>query len=34
VATSNDEGRPTAVPYGDQRIERGHGGEMHQIATV
>jgi hypothetical protein len=34
VATSNDEGRRTAVQDGDQRIERGHGGEIHQIATV
>jgi hypothetical protein len=33
VATSNDEGRRQAVPYGDQRAERGHGGETHQIAT-
>jgi catalase len=33
VATSNDEGRRKAVQYGDQRVERGHGGETHQIAT-
>jgi len=33
VATSNDEDRRKAVQYGDQRVERGHGGETHQIAT-
>ena len=33
MATSNDEGRRPAVEYGDQRVERGHGGETHQIAT-
>ncbi len=33
MATSNDEGRRKAVQYGDQRVERGHGGETHQIAT-
>ena len=34
MATSNDEDRRKAVQYGDQRVERGHGGETHQIATV
>jgi catalase/putative intracellular protease/amidase len=33
VATSNDQGRRTVVQYGDQRVERGHGGETHQIAA-
>ena len=33
MATSNDEGRRQAVEYGDQRVERGHGGETHQIAA-
>jgi hypothetical protein len=33
MATSNDEDRRKAVQYGDQRVERGHGGETHQIAT-
>ena len=33
MATSNDEGRRPAVEYGDQRVERGHGGETHQIAA-
>jgi hypothetical protein len=33
VATGNDEDRRMAVQYGDQRVERGHGGETHQIAT-
>ena len=33
MATSNDEGRRKAVQYGDQRVERGHGGETHQIAA-
>ncbi len=33
MATSNDEGRRQAVQYGDQRVERGPGGETHQIAT-
>jgi len=33
VATSNDEGRRPAVEHGDQRVERGHGGETHQMAT-
>jgi hypothetical protein len=33
VATSNDEDRRKAVQYGDQRVERGHGVETHQIAT-
>jgi catalase len=33
VATSNDEGRRQAVQYGDQRVERGPGGETHQIAA-
>ena len=33
MATSNDEGRRQAVQYGDQRVERGPGGETHQIAA-
>jgi catalase len=33
VATSNDEGRRQTVQYGDQRVERGPGGETHQIAA-
>ena len=33
MATSNDEGHRQAVQYGDQRVERGHGGETHQIAA-
>ena len=33
MATSNDEDRRRAVQYGDQRVERGPGGETHQIAT-
>ena len=33
MATSNDEDRRKAVQYGDQRVERGHCGETHQIAT-
>ena len=33
MATSNDEDRRKAVQYGDQRVERGHGVETHQIAT-
>jgi catalase len=33
VATSNDEGRRQAVEYGDQRVERGQGGETHQTAV-
>ena len=33
MATSNDEGRRHAVEYGDQRVERGPGGETHQIAA-
>jgi hypothetical protein len=32
VATSNDEGRRQAVQYGDQRVERGPGGETHRVA--
>ena len=32
MATSNDEGRRQAVRYGDQRVERGPGGETHQVA--
>ena len=32
MATSNDEGRRKAVQYGDQRVERGYGGETHQVA--
>ena len=33
MATSNDEGRRQAVQYGDQRVERGPGGETHQVAA-
>ena len=33
MATSNDGDRRKAVQYGDQRVERGQGGETHQIAT-
>jgi catalase len=33
VTTSNDEGCRQAVRYGDQQVERGHGGETHQIAA-
>jgi hypothetical protein len=33
MATSNDEGRRQAAEYGDQRVERGHGGETHQVAA-
>ena len=33
MATSNDEHRRQTVQYGDQRVERGHGGETHQIAA-
>jgi catalase len=33
MASSNDEGRRQAVEYGDQRVERGNGGETHQIAA-
>jgi catalase len=32
MATSNESDRQT-VEYGDQRVERGHGGETHQVAT-
>ena len=33
MATGNDEGRREAVQYGDQRFERGQGGETHQVAA-
>src|SRR5579872_2348480 len=33
MATSNDDGRRQAVEYGDQRVERGRGGETHQVAA-
>jgi hypothetical protein len=33
MAISNDEGRRQAAEYGDQRVERGHGGETHQVAA-
>jgi Catalase-related immune-responsive/Catalase len=32
MTDSNETGRE-AVQYGDQRVERGHGGETHQIAA-
>jgi catalase len=32
MATSNED-RREAVRYGDQRVERGHGGETHQVAA-
>jgi catalase len=31
MASSNDDSRPS-VEYGDQRVERGPGGETHQVA--
>jgi catalase len=34
VATGDHETRRKAVRYGDQRVERGHGGETHQIAAA
>ena len=30
---SNEPGRHT-VDYGEQRVERGSGGETHQVAAV
>jgi catalase len=33
MATSNDDGRRQAVEYGDQRVDRGRGGETHQVAA-
>ena len=33
VTTGDDEGCRQAVRYGDQQVERGHGGETHQIAA-
>ena len=32
MASSNETGRE-AVEYGDQRVERGSGGETHQVAA-
>jgi len=32
MATSEETGR-RAVGYGNQRVERGHGGETHQVAS-
>ncbi len=33
MATSNDEDSRQTVQYGDQQVERGHGGETHQVAA-
>ena len=33
MTTGDDEGCRQAVRYGDQQVERGHGGETHQIAA-
>ena len=33
MATSNDEDSRQAVQYGDQQVERGHGGETHRVAA-
>ena len=33
MATGNDESRREAVQYGDERFERGQGGETHQVAA-
>jgi catalase len=32
MASSNDDSRQS-VKHGDQRVERGHGGETHQVAA-
>ena len=33
MATSNDEDSRQVVQYGDQQVERGHGGETHRVAA-
>ena len=32
MAASNPDDARETVTYGDERIERGHGGETHQVA--